>query len=157
MAFAWCGDAYLADDLVQQTLCKALQRKAQLRDPRSLDRWLFRIMANCRNDFHRRYRETVEFDDDASPVTVESAESSAERASIVARVRRAIGCLSEPQRQVLTMVDLEGYAYADVAEVLEIPIGTVMSRLCRARRSLKEALDNTASTSPRRGELRRIK
>jgi RNA polymerase sigma-70 factor (ECF subfamily) len=63
------------------------------------------------------------------------------------------------QRQVVTLVDLEGFAYAAVAEILEIPVGTVMSRLCRGRRALKDHLiDVGTAEEPRRSApLKRVK
>ncbi|MFO7484116.1 sigma factor-like helix-turn-helix DNA-binding protein, partial [Oceanibaculum nanhaiense] len=59
---------------------------------------------------------------------------------VVSGVRAAIGTLPLGQRQVLTLVDLEGCSYIEVANILGVPVGTVMSRLCRARRALKESL-----------------
>ena len=56
------------------------------------------------------------------------------------RVRRAVGTLPLAQRQVVTLVDLEGFSYASVAEILDIPVGTVMSRLSRGRRALRDRL-----------------
>jgi len=78
---------------------------------------------------------------------------------VVSRVRQAIGRLPLAQRQVITLVDLEGLSYADVAEVLEIPIGTVMSRLARARKALAAHLDDTGvrGEQPAAGHLRRVK
>jgi RNA polymerase sigma-70 factor (ECF subfamily) len=58
----------------------------------------------------------------------------------VLRVRTAVAALPLEQRQVVTLVDLEGFAYAAVAEILSIPVGTVMSRLCRGRRALRDKL-----------------
>ena len=60
-------------------------------------------------------------------------------------VRQAVRKLPLPQCQVITLVDLEGFTYASVAEILEIPVGTVMSRLCRGRRALKEFLTDVWS------------
>ena len=139
MAFAWCHDRYLADDLVQQALYKALQKRTQLKDPAAIDGWLHRILANCLHDFHRRQRETEEFDPERGPWT-ESALRAAEREDVVARVRCAVATLPLAQRQVITLIDLEGSSYNDVAAALDIPLGTVMSRLCRARRALKDRL-----------------
>ena len=139
MAYAWTHNPHLADDLVQQTLCKALSNQKQLKDPGAAEAWLFRILSNCLKDYYRTKREVLSAEelvivDDRTP------ERESEEQQLVRKVRRAVQKLPLPQRQVITLVDLEGFTYASVAEVLEIPVGTVMSRLCRGRRSLREFL-----------------
>jgi len=139
IAFAWSHSPDIADDLVQETCSKALRQRKQLRDIESLGPWLFRILKNTWNDYLRCKKETIEYDesvfaDEQTPETVNS------RYETVQRVRQAMQCLPIGQREVLTLVDLERCSYAEVAEILEIPAGTVMSRLCRARRHLKEIL-----------------
>ncbi len=158
IAYSWCHDPALADDLVQETLIKALKNSHQLRDPNTVRSWLYRILSNCWRDHFRRLRETVDIDD---MVLAEenTPELNHDRLEVVERVRDAVATLSVGQRQVITLVDLEGCSYIEVAEILEIPIGTVMSRLCRARRALKEILlaaeqAQEAETAPR---LRRVK
>jgi RNA polymerase sigma-70 factor, ECF subfamily len=139
MAYAWTHDTHLADDLVQQTLCKALSRSRQLKDMGAAEAWLFRIMSNCLKDYHRAKREVLSADelvvvDEATP------ERETQKQQLVLKVRRAVSELPLAQCQVITLVDLEGFAYATVADILEIPVGTVMSRLCRGRRALRESL-----------------
>jgi len=139
VAYAWCHNAALADDLVQETLSKALKHSEQLRDPKARDSWLFTILANCFRDHFRKSREMVDIDeieisDEATPET----ESS--RAETVGMVRAAIARLAKGQRQVVTLVDLEGFTYIEVSQILDVPIGTVMSRLCRARNAMKTML-----------------
>ena len=142
MAFAWCREAALADDLAHEAMEKALRSAGQLRDAKRLKGWLLRILANCLCDHARARREHVELaaiEDSvaADGPTPEEAQASAQ---LVLRVRNAVGGLPFGQRQVVTLVDLEGCSYAEVGEILEIPIGTVMSRLCRARQALRERL-----------------
>ena len=157
VAFAWCRNAALADDLVQDTLTKAMRKAGQLRDQKAGEAWLFSILNNCFRDHFRRQRETEDIDN----VTL-LAESTPEidrgRKESVERVRDAIATLSDGQRQVVTLVDLEGISYAEVAAILDIPTGTVMSRLCRARNSLRQVLlvdmQQDEQTTPR---LRRVK
>jgi RNA polymerase sigma-70 factor (ECF subfamily) len=157
MAYAWCHDPALADDLAQQTVTKALQRRAQLRDEEALDRWLFRILSNCLKDHLRATRESV----DLAQVELahnDTPERALASSQIIHRVREAIASLPIAHRQVLTLVDIEGFSYASVADILEIPIGTVMSRLCRGRRSLRERLLDLAPAEPRvPARIRRIK
>lgn len=145
MAYAWCHDAALADDLVQETLARGLTRVEQLRDLEKLRGWLFSILHRCWIDHLRGRRDDL----DESALTDLAADApgpdgAAERSQTVGRVRQAIAALPIGQRQVVTLVDLEELSYAEVADVLAIPIGTVMSRLCRARAALRHLLEPVA-------------
>ncbi len=160
MAYVWSKDPSLAEDLVQEALIRALRNRKQLRDPRNLDAWLFRILHNCWQDHLRHQARTRPLDDLPEPSFLYHPEEIQGRSEEIARVRSAVAALPEGQRQVLTLVDLEGLSYAQVAAVLDIPIGTVMSRLCRARGRLREILGNfDASSDPEREgvQLRRVK
>jgi len=139
IAFSWCHHADVADDLVQETCAKALKQRKQLRELDAMSPWLFRILMNTWHDHLRARKETVEFDEadfseEHTPETVNS------RYETVQRVRQSMAKLPLGQREVLTLVDLERFSYAEVAQILDIPAGTVMSRLSRARRQLKELL-----------------
>jgi RNA polymerase sigma-70 factor (ECF subfamily) len=142
VACAWSHDRALADDLVQETLVKALLHADQLRDPERLRSWLFGIMANCWRDHLRAARPTTDIDvlDEECFCSDETPERAYDRGETVNRVRAAVARLPVGQRQVVTLVDLEEFSYAEVAAILGIPIGTVMSRLCRARLALREQL-----------------
>ena len=139
IAFAWSHSPDVADDLVQEVCAKALRQRKQLRDMDSLGPWLFRILKNTWHDYLRCKKETVEYDDSIF-IDEQTPESVNSRYETIQRVRQAMQGLPIGQREVLTLVDLERCSYAEVAEILEIPAGTVMSRLCRARRQLKEIL-----------------
>ena len=139
MAYAWTNNPHLADDLVQQTLLKALKNRKQLRDFSAAEGWLFRILANCLTDYRRSKREYLS-GDDLEIVEKTTPEHNFREEQLVRKVRRAVGKLPINHRQVITLVDLEEFSYASVAEILEIPVGTVMSRLCRGRRALREHL-----------------
>ena len=157
VAYAWCHNAALADDLVQETLTKALRKSAQLRDPKARDAWLFTILANCYRDHFRKTRDMDDIDEiEISHETTPESESS--RAEIVSMVRAAIARLPQGQRQVVTLVDLEGFSYVEVAQILDVPIGTIMSRLCRARNAMKDILLPTIQQNPAMSRaIRRIK
>ena len=142
LAYAWCHNPALADDLVQEALAKALKNSGQLRDHKTARAWLFRILTNCWRDHFRRSRETVDVDDIVLADN-NTPDMHHDRQQIVQQVRHAISLLPIGQRQVLTLVDLEGSTYIEVAEILDIPIGTVMSRLSRARQALKAKLLET--------------
>jgi RNA polymerase sigma-70 factor, ECF subfamily len=140
LALSWCGDEMLADDLAQETLAKALRKQHQLREADRLDAWLFAILHNCWREHLRRLKPQVPLDE-VQFVCDRCPEYEQTQDQIVTQVRAAVSALPMAQREVVTLVDLEGLSYAEVAEVLHIPIGTVMSRLSRARRALKEALE----------------
>ncbi|MHB8454610.1 MAG: RNA polymerase sigma factor [Acidiferrobacterales bacterium] len=164
MAYAWCHNRALADDLVQETLTKAMQKSSQLRDPKARDAWLFSILTNCYRDHFRRQREMDDIDD-IELVHESTPETESNQLEIVLKVRATIARLPEGQRQVITLVDLEGFSYVEVAATLDIPIGTVMSRLCRARESMLRLLasefgnqeEQKRAGAPKDANLRRVK
>lgn len=140
IAYSWCHDPELASDLVQETMRKALRKSHQLNNEEALNAWLLKILTNCWRDYYRKHKETQPFDESLLHDEARGEEDN-ERVMIVIQVRKAIANLPREQREAITLVDLEGLSYSEVAEVLDIPIGTVMSRLCRARRQLKVLLD----------------
>ena len=143
LAYAWTRNVALAEDLAQEALMKAWHKRAQLRDANAGRAWLFSILATCHMDHLRRHQETEDID--TLPLTDESSpETETDRRTVIGRVRAAVATLPAGQRQVVTLVDLEGLSYVEVANVLKVPMGTVMSRLCRARRALRQTLLATA-------------
>jgi RNA polymerase sigma-70 factor (ECF subfamily) len=158
MAYAWTHDPALADDLVQQTHFKALRSQKQLRDIDAADAWLFRILANCLTDHHRARKELLS-DDELISIEKRTPEHEAQDEQVAQRVRQAVRSLPLPQCQVVTLVDLEGFAYAAVSQILDIPVGTVMSRLSRGRRALRDRLldVNTKKVVKSPSRMRRIK
>lgn len=159
IAYAWCHDPALADDLVQEALSKAWARRAQLRDEAALKGWLVSIMNHCWMDHLRRRRDFDDVEDwqDELESGAESPEACCDRDRVIACVRAAVARLPLGQRQVLTLVDLEEFGYAEVAQILAIPVGTVMSRLSRARASLKNLLEPAKQQQEATPLLRRVK
>jgi RNA polymerase sigma-70 factor (ECF subfamily) len=159
IAYAWCHDAALADDLVQETLSKAWVRRAQLRDEAALKGWLVSIMNHCWLDHLRSRRDFDDVEDlqDELESNADTPEASCNREQVIACVRAAVARLPLGQRQVLTLVDLEEFGYAEVAEILNVPVGTVMSRLSRARAGLKGLLDIAMQQPAVQPLLRRVK
>lgn len=160
VAYSWSHNAALADDLVQETLIKALKNASQLRDPALLNSWIFSILANCLRDHFRQYKEMDDIEEleDYRYAHENTPENAHSQSQIVSRVRDAVAKLPLGQRQVLTLVDLEELTYIEVASILGIPIGTVMSRLCRARAALKIFLKELAPQQTEAvGQIRRIK
>lgn len=157
LASLWCHDRTLADDLAQEALAKAFGRAHQLRDPASLRPWLYGILVNCWRDHLRARRPTEDIDAiDPQELVVhdDNPETAASRSELVHEVRAAIARLPQTQREVLALVDLEGCSYAEAAEILDIPMGTVMSRLCRSRAALRELITDARSEA---AHLRRVK
>lgn len=151
LAYMWCHDRALADDLTQEALAKALAHATQLRDPAKLRPWLCGILSNCWRDHLRALRpmddiDAIEEHHLASEVGM--PDQTLGRTQLALRVRAAVAQLPVGQRTVLSLVDLEGLTYAEVAQAMDIPIGTVMSRLCRARAALREMLAEGAQARP---------
>ena len=160
VAYAWCHNRALAEDLVQETLARAVEKCDQLREAEQLEPWLFAILTNCWRDHLRRLRpqEDIENLEETLFDPAPGPERTGERGQIVDRVRAAVARLPLGQREVLTLVDLEEFSYAEVSGILGIPIGTVMSRLCRARQALKQDLiEFDLSAANGSGQLRRVK
>ena len=155
MAYAWCCEPALADDLAQEALAKALQKVHQLREPERLESWLYAILHNCWRTHLRQRRPNIPLDEEIIPCE-DCPEQLNQRQQIIDSVRAAIANLPLGQREVITLVDLNGFTYAEVAEVMEIPIGTVMSRLNRGRKALQSALSDLGQ-APQRTQLRRVK
>ncbi|MBI3545954.1 MAG: sigma-70 family RNA polymerase sigma factor [Gammaproteobacteria bacterium] len=156
IAYSWTHHAALADDLVQETLTKAMQKSSQLRDPNAGEAWLYSILANCYHDHFRRHRASEEIDNNTL-IDESTPEKESSEQEIVLKVRAAIAKLSEGQRQVVTLVDIQGLSYMEVAQILNVPIGTVMSRLCRARQTLKDLLADLSPKLADEVKIRRIK
>ena len=157
VALSWCGDGMLADDLTQEALTRALSNQHQLKDAGKLEHWLFRILNNCWREHLRRLHPTQDIEA-LVLITEQTPELGLRKQQVIDRVRAAIGRLPLGQRQVVTLVDLKGFTYAEVADVLEIPVGTVMSRLSRARMALKEQLLSLqGDLNPVSCHLRRVK
>lgn len=156
IAYSWSHDQQTSYDLVQETMSRALQHREKITDSRALEVWLCKVMANCWRDLFRRQKDWIDIED--TPLESHSQpDHELERVRIVSKVQIAIGKLKLDQRQVITLVALQGYAYEEVAEILAIPVGTVMSRVCRARENLKELLHNLSTTPDISQRVRRIK
>ncbi|KXG87875.1 sigma-70 family RNA polymerase sigma factor [Agrobacterium bohemicum] len=125
-----------ADDLVQDCLERAIRKQALWRPDGPLRPWLYRVLINVwRNNLRSRSRRPaqVPIDDVADQLFVPAAQTG--RVAL-AEMARAIETLSAEHREALLLVVVEGFSYAEAAQVLEIPLGTLMSRLGRARSSL---------------------
>jgi len=139
VAYAWCHNADLAMDLVQETLAKALQRMHQLRDPGSESAWLFAILTNCWRDYLRQKKPEEEYIDDMHTSGGLAPDEKYTQDQLLKLLNRHLQRLDAGQREVLILVAVQGCSYEEVATILDVPIGTVMSRLARARKVFREA------------------
>lgn len=157
-ALAWSRNRALAEDLAQETVAKALTKVGQLQAVDALEGWLFRIMMNLWRDHVRRDRpfEPVE---DVDVRTEESPEQINVQRETVQCVRDALDSLPHNFREVLILVDLEGFTYGETAEIVDVPVGTVMSRLSRGRKQLKHLLQPGKTPQAPAGEpqVRQVK
>lgn len=132
----------LADDLVQVTCEKALANSTSFQPGTRLDAWLFRIMHNAWIDQVRRRRSTGQAVDieDIVDLAGSDGRADAEASISLKETFAAIAALPEEQRSILMLVCVEELSYQETADALGIPVGTVMSRLSRARKKLAAAL-----------------
>lgn len=146
-----------AEDLVQETYLKAYNAFDSFKPGTNLKAWLYRIMTNTYiNNYRKMKRRPLETS--AEDVTdsqlytssshdstgLESAEVEALKMMPNSRISDALNSLNEDYRMVVYYADVEGLAYKEIAEVMEIPLGTVMSRLHRGRKQLREMLKDVA-------------
>ncbi len=156
VAFSLTGNGADAEDLVQETLICAY-RAIERFDGAHPRAWLFTIMRNAEAKRHRRRRPQLLRDPDqaqrlerADPRrAVDSPEEVVVGAEFDAVVTQCLGALPERHRQVIGLVDIDGLSYAEAAEILGVPVGTVMSRLHRARTRIRQRL-SAAGVAPRR-------
>jgi RNA polymerase sigma factor (sigma-70 family) len=142
-AIALVGDRSMADDLVQDAVERALRNQATLQDRQRLFGWLRTILHNLYMDQLRESRNrgvAVDLEDSMNSLAV--SVPPGERTETMDFLR-AVNTLSPDHRQILLLVGLEGLSYREIAGELDIPIGTVMSRLARARGQLRDELEKT--------------
>lgn len=132
--YALTANAANADDLLQSAAEKALSRWQQYEDGTHFDRWLYRLCRNHWIDTMRKDKPTEEWQEDEGfdPQGVSLEQEVSQKASLEL-VQKQMSKLSDALRTVLYWVAVEGRRYQETAEILDIPTGTVMSRLSRAR------------------------
>ena len=148
-----------AEDLVQETYLKAYRAFGSFQDGTNLKSWLYKILTNTFiNTYRSRRRRPVETElDDVEDLYLyrrlgglEAAPMGRSAEDLVARpfqrreVKSAVESLPEPFRLAVVLADVEGFSYKEIAEILDVPIGTVMSRLHRGRKALQKVLHDFA-------------
>lgn len=149
-AYALAGQREAGEDLLQASVERALSKAESFDDSRRLDSWMFKIMQNLWIDARRVRARAAEVDVAGLEIAGEDGRVTAEANDELRAVREAFETLPSEQRAVMTLIVLEGYSYAAAAETLGVPIGTVMSRLSRARASLAGSLQQGGVVTPMR-------
>jgi RNA polymerase sigma-70 factor (ECF subfamily) len=135
------GHGDLARDLVQEAVARALAARRVPGEPAAYRAWMFRIVRNAAIDELRRQR--VQVPDEAPPADLWRFDD-ARIASIT--VSQGLAALTAEHREIIALIDIAGFSYAEAAEFLDVPAGTVMSRISRARSALLAVIDASAVT-----------
>ncbi len=147
-----------AEELVQECYRRALgaARRPSAADVEQVRRWMFVILRNVwKNDLRARGREDdIEAAGDLPAAQEHSPETILLRSALQFEIRAALDSLSATHREIIVLRDMEGLSYSAIAELLDCPVGTVMSRLARARARLRGILEQVVGSQPPR-EARR--
>jgi RNA polymerase sigma factor (sigma-70 family) len=145
-----------AEDLVQETYLKTLRSFASFQPGTNFRAWIFQILRNTflssRTKFERRMTEALDSDEGEPELAVdtETPETILINCSDSQLLQRAIDDLPVYYRETLLLCEVEEMSYQEIAQILSIPIGTVMSRLARARKAVRESLGSTPGAPPSR-------
>lgn len=143
-ALALTGNSDQSDDLVQETLARAIEGAGSWDPRRDLRKWLFGIMHNTHASAVRRRMLEGEVAGQIASLASEAVPASQFTQVHFSETVASLMRLPDEQREVMVLIAVENFSYKDAAELLDIPVGTVMSRLARAR----EALRGSPATSP---------
>lgn len=145
-AYRITGNAEDARDAAQETFVKAFRALPRYRHEAAFGTWLHRIAVNASLDIVRRRPQAppVPLEEVVLPAQTHNPDTEAERHEVQLRVHDALRRLAPDHRVIVVLRDLQGLAYEEIAEVLRMPIGTVRSRLSRAREALRALLKDLA-------------
>lgn len=147
VVYRLCGDAELAEDAAQEAFIRAWRHLPKYRPDAPFRNWLYRIATNVALDTLRSERETADVDTLPLVARAPGPEAVAEQNERAALVQRAVLSLPEASRVVLILREYEGLSYQEIADLVQIPIGTVMSRLNYARTRLRDMLKECLEAS----------
>lgn len=133
-------DASAAEDLVHDAMLRALQSELVPRAADELRPWAFRVVKNLFLDVQRRHKVRMNFSRAQEQST--NGGWASDPVEIIV-VRQAYGRLSPRDREILCLIDILGFTYAEASQIIDIPVGTVMSRISRARRSMLDLIEES--------------
>lgn len=141
--YRMCGDEQLSEDAAQEAFIRAWLNLSSYRPQTSLRNWLYRIAVNAATDMLRKEKRILPNDIEDLQLTDErpGPESLVSQQERTVLVQKAVLSLPDSSRAVLVLREYEGMSYHEIADALDIPVGTVMSRLNYARKLLKEKLE----------------
>jgi RNA polymerase sigma-70 factor (ECF subfamily) len=140
VVYRMCGDPQLAEEAAQEAFLRAWQNIRRYNPHFAFRNWVYRIALNVAIDVLRRRTETVDIENETLTADSDGPEVTLERKEQAEQVRQAVLSLPPASRAVLILREYEGMTYQEIADSLEIPIGTVMSRLNYARRQIRQSL-----------------
>lgn len=140
-ALGWMGEEQEAREVAQEALLHALRSRAQYDPTRPFYPWLYRIVRNVAWDTRARRCPAPGLDSDRVPDERASALDALDAQASAKALRRALDRVSEEHREILALRHFQDLSYSEMALILDIPLGTVMSRLFRARQALAHALE----------------
>jgi RNA polymerase sigma-70 factor, ECF subfamily len=140
IALHYTGDHAAAMDIAQDVFVKLFSNLASFRGDSAFETWLYRMVANCCHDRHRKHRRLVALDESRLPEPGDRATEEAQRNQISRQVQQMVARLPEELRMTVVLRYTEGLSYEEIAAVLGCPGGTIASRLNRAHKELASRL-----------------
>ena len=156
IAYAWSHQSAIAQDLVQETMLKALENQDNIDNLQHLKPWLVKIMRNIFLDqmrFNNRWQWVEESEIDQHKYS-QCNEIEFQKNQHNELLYRAMKQLPFEQREAISLVDLQGFSYQEIADITDTPLGTVMSRISRGRQRLKNLLEH--ELHPKNGSIRSV-
>ena len=142
IALHYTGDPATAMDIAQDIFVKLFSSLATFRGESAFETWLFRMVANCCHDRHRKQRRLVALENSQLPTPQDLATEQAERNQVSRQVQKTVAQLPEELRMTVVLRYTEGLSYEQIAAVLSCPAGTIASRLNRAHKELAARLEH---------------